>query len=594
DQYDLGMDRAPPLVDRPLRWEIDERIAADGRVLRPLDEAGGRALAARLRAEAIESLAITLIHAYANSAHERRLAALIRTELPHLPISLSCEVSPEIREYERFVTTCANAYVQPLIAGYLTALSAELDRRGFRCPLFLVTSSGDLTDLATAVAHPVRLVESGPAGGAVLAARMARDAGLDEVLAFDMGGTTAKLCLIDGGKPQTTRSFEVGRAHRNRKGSGLPIRIPAIDLIEIGSGGGSIARVDALGRLLVGPRSAGATPGPVCYGRGGESPTVTDADLALGRLDPSRFSGDVVLDVDGASRAIADHIGARLALDGDLAAFAIAEIVDETMASAARVHAIESGKDVGVRAMIAFGGAGPIHAARVAQKLGVSRILIPPNAGVGSAIGFLAAGLAFEQAHSLFMPLEAFDAGRVNEVLSDMSAAARGLLGGEGHRYREARLAYMRYRGQGHEITVDPGAGRLDDAAPSRLRAAFEARYAQLFGRAIPDLAIEILTWTLRVERIEAPPPTVSGAAAHGVPEPERRLAVFDPRAGARIDYAVIDRAALAAGARRSGPCLISEEQTTTVVPSDFELEVAAGGVLLLTRKPGATRDGDG
>jgi len=393
DQYDLSMDRAPPLVERALRWEVAERIAADGRVLREFDEVGAADLIGRLISEGVESVAISFLHAYANPAHERRLAERIRAAAPEIFITLSSEVSPEIREYERFATACANAYVQPLMSRYLAALSAELTARGFACPLFLVTSGGDLTDLATAMAYPVRLVESGPAGGAVLAAQIARAQGLDEVLAFDMGGTTAKLCLIDQGKPQMTRSFEVGRMHENMKGSGFPVRIPAIDLVEIGSGGGSVARVDPLGRLLVGPRSAGAVPGPACYGRGGQAPTVTDADLLLGRIDPGAFSGGVGLDLAAAKRAMTRDVAAPLGLSTTMAAFAVAEIVDENMASAARVHAIESGRALSHRALIAFGGAAPLHAASLAYKLGIPHVLIPAHAGVGSAVGFLAANL---------------------------------------------------------------------------------------------------------------------------------------------------------------------------------------------------------
>jgi N-methylhydantoinase A len=592
DQYDLSIDRAPPLVARPLRWEIAERIGADGRILRPLDERAATALIASLEAEGIESVAITLLHAYANPAHEQRLAALVREALPGLPVSLSCEVSPEIREFERFTTTCANAYVQPLMARYLTALSQDLSRQGFHCPLFLVTSGGDLTDLATALAYPVRLVESGPAGGAVLAAKIAREAGLDEVLAFDMGGTTAKLCLIDAGKPQSTRTFEVGRVHHNMKGSGFPIRIPAIELVEIGSGGGSIARVDPLGRLLVGPHSAGAVPGPVCYGRGGERPTVTDADLALGRIEPSRFSGGVALDAAAATGAIARDVGGPLSLPADLAAHAIGEIVDETMAGAARVHGVESGKPLATRTMIAFGGAAPLHAARVAAKVGVTRILVPANAGVGSAVGFLAAGLAFEQARSLYMTLEAFDREAVNRALDEMSAQARRLLGGEAHAYAETSVAYMRYRGQGHEITVPSPAPRLGPDGAGSLRAAFEQRYAALFGQIIPDLEIETLTWTLRVERIDpahsdpARPPALQATAGAVASEPVSLVPVFDAFAGERLSYAVFDRSTLAAGQRVAGPCLIVEAQTTTVAPLGFAVEVAADGALILTRQP--------
>jgi len=590
DQYDLGIDRAPPLIERALRWEIEERSAADGRVLKPLTDAAVDAMVERLAGAAVESVAITLMHAYANPAHELKLGAAIRARLPNVAISLSSEVSPEIREYERFATTCANAYVQPLMGRYLSALADELSRQGFRCPLFLVTSGGDLTDLATAVAYPVRLVESGPAGGAVLAARLAEAAGLEEVLAFDMGGTTAKLCLIDRGKPQTTRSFEVGRVHHNMKGSGFPVRIPAIELIEIGSGGGSMARVDSLGRLLVGPQSAGSVPGPVCYGRGGTLPTVTDADVVLGKIDPGRFSGGVGLDVAGAEAAIGRDIGAGLGLETDLAAFAIGEIVDENMAGAARVHAIESGKAVAARTMIAFGGAAPIHAARVALKLGVSTVIIPANAGVGSAVGFLAAGLAFEQARSLYMTLDAFDAARVNAALGEMAGAARKLLGGSQHAYDEAWTAYMRYRGQGHEITVSVPVAPLGESAADDLRDAFEARYRALFGRIIPGQSIELLTWTVRVERREAACPGVPSVhrplAAKPV-GPARTVAVFDPVAGARMAYAVYDRPSLGPGRTLVGPCLITEAQTTTVAPSGFEVAVADDGALVLTRSAG-------
>jgi N-methylhydantoinase A len=583
DQYDLSMDRAPPLVDRAWRWEIDERLGADGRVLRDLDEAAAARLITRLKDEGVESVALTFLHAYANPAHEQRLAALIRAAAPELFLSLSSAVSPEIREYERFATTCANAYVQPLMSRYLAALSDQLAARGFACPLFLVTSGGDLTDLATAMAYPIRLVESGPAGGAVLAAKIARSHDLDEVLAFDMGGTTAKLCLIDGGKAQTTRSFEVGRVHDNMKGSGFPVRIPAIDLVEIGSGGGSMARVDSLGRLLVGPRSAGAVPGPACYGRGGASPTVTDADLILGRIDPGAFSGGVGLDVPAARAALVSKVAEPLGLSDTLAAYAVAEIVDENMASAARVHAIESGKALARRTLIAFGGAAPLHAASLARKLGTSRVLIPANAGVGSAVGFLAAGLAFEQARSLFMDLDAFDAERVTEVLADMAAAARTLLGGEGHAFGEIRTAYMRYRGQGHEITVTAPTGPLGSDAALRLRTAFETRYAQLFGAIIPGLAIEVLTWTVRVERQDPVDDALAIIEPAAPPAPRRVLQVFDAGAGASIAYEVIPRRTLSPGDQLSGPCLITEDHTTTVVPQGCGVRVLADASLLLS-----------
>ena len=585
DQYDLSIDRAPPLVPRALRLEIEERVGADGRVLRPLDEAAVPALLSVLKEVEAQSLAITFMHSYANPAHERRLGELIAAARPDLAISLSCDVSPEIREYERFVTTCANAYVRPLMAGYLTALQERLNAAGFRCPLLLVTSSGDLTDLATATAFPVRLVESGPAGGAVLAASLARAHGLDEVLAFDMGGTTAKLCLIDEGRAQTTRSFEVARAHNNLKGSGLPIRIPAIELVEIGSGGGSIARVDSLGRLLVGPRSAGADPGPVCYARGGKEPAVTDADAVMGRIDASRFSADVTLDIAAAETAIGREIGAPLGLAPEAAAFAVAEIVAENMASAARVHAIESGKSLERRTLIAFGGAAPLHAARLAQKLGVSRIMVPSDAGVGSAVGFLVAAQAFEQAQSLYADLDAFDAAGVNRLLDGLAAAAQRLLGPEG--LTLSRQAYMRYRGQGHEIAVPIPAEGLDASSAAGLRAAFEDRYRRLFGRTIPGLGVEALTWSVRMERrgTEGAPARAAVRSAAPAAEASEQRQVFDPGAGARIAYQLIGRGSLAPGDEREGPCLVAEAQTTSVCPLGYDVRVLVDGSLLIERR---------
>ncbi len=590
DQYDLSMDRAPPLVERAWRWEVSERIAADGRTLRPLDVAEADALAARLVDEGVEAVAVTFMHAYANPAHEQRMAARIRAAAPDLALSLSHEVSPEIREFERFTTTCANAYVQPLMSRYLAALSRRLTAQGFACPLYLVASSGDLTDLATAMAFPVRLVESGPAGGAILAAGLARAHGLDRVLAFDMGGTTAKLCLIDAFTPQTTRSFEVGRVHENMKGSGFPVRIPAIDLVEIGSGGGSIASVDGLGRLLVGPRSAGAVPGPACYGRGGTAPTVTDADLKLGKINPDRFSTGVALDAAAADAALAQAVGEPLGLTPSLAALAVAEMVDEAMSGAARVHAVESGKALEDRTLIAFGGAAPLHAANLARKLGVQRILIPAHAGVGSALGFLSAPMAFEQARSLYMPLDSLDLDRILAVLDAMSSQARTLLGGE--TFVESRQVYMRYRGQGHEIAVPAPEGVIAaQAFAAALRAAFEARYASLFGAIIPGQELEILTWTVRVTRTDLNPIATGQASSERPPEPGPPGAsreVLDAGTGQALIYQQFSRESLPPGATREGPCLVAEAQTTTVVPAGFHLKVLGDGALLLTRTDAA------
>jgi N-methylhydantoinase A len=396
EQYDVNIDLPPPLVPRRLRFVVPERINAQGRVIVPLDEETVARLADRLAADGVESVAVGFLHSFTNPAHEQRTGELLAARLSGVTFTLSSEVSPEMREYERFSTACANAYVQPMMGRYLINLEGRLRDAGFGCPLFLMLSGGGLTTVETAVRFPVRLVESGPAGGAIFASHIARQCGLDKVLSYDMGGTTAKICLIDDLQPQTSRAFEVARIYRFKKGSGLPLRIPVIDMVEIGAGGGSIARVDRLKRITVGPDSAGADPGPACYGRGGAAPTVTDADLMLGRIDPTGFSGGrMALDRAAADSATQREIAEPLDLALPLAAFGVSEIVDENMANAARVHAIESGKDARGRTLVAFGGAAPLHAARLAEKLGLDRVLVPSNAGVGSAVGFLRAPIAY-------------------------------------------------------------------------------------------------------------------------------------------------------------------------------------------------------
>src|SRR5262249_26127410 len=367
--------------------------------------------------------------------------------LPDVAVTLSSEVSPEMREYERFSTACANAYLQPLIGRYLANLERELQRAGFHCPMLLMTSGGGITSVETAIRFPVRLVESGPAGGAIFASCIARQNDLDEVVSFDMGGTTAKICLIDKAQPQTARVFEVARIYRFLKGSGLPLRIPVIEMVEIGAGGGSIARVDTLGRIAVGPDSVGSDPGPVCYGRGGTEPTVTDADLVLGRIDPAAFSGGKMnLDTAAAKRAAAERIGSALDLATEHAALGISEIVDENMANAARVHAIESGKDLRSRTLIAFGGAAPLHAARVAEKLGIGRFLVPANGGVGSAVGLLRAPVAYEVVRGRLTRLGDFDPAAANQHFIEMRTEAEAIVrrGAPDADLSEQRSAFMR------------------------------------------------------------------------------------------------------------------------------------------------------
>src|SRR6202050_5039411 len=458
EQYDVNIDLPPPLVPRRLRVPVRERIDAQGNVLVPLDEAGLARAIDTLAAQQIEAVAIGFLHSFTNPDHERRTGDMVARRLPHVAVTLSSDVSPEMREYERFSTACANAYIQPLMVHYLAGLESERARAGFVCPMLLMTSGGGITTVETAMRFPVRLVESGPAAGAIFAGCIARADGLAQVVWFDIGGTTAKICFIDKAQPQTARLFEVARIYRFAKGSGLPLRIPVIEMVEIGAGGGSIASVDGLNRIVVGPASAGSEPGPVCYGRGGSEPTVTDADVALGCIDPQTFSGGkMALKRDDAARAVAARIGDPLGLAAGHAALGISELVDENMANAARVHAIESGKDLRTRTLIAFGGAAPLHAARVAEKLGIGRVLIPANAGVGSAIGLLRAPVAYEVVRGRLMRVSEFDPADANRLLADMRADAEAVVrrGAPEAKLEEKRSSLMRHRGQGHEIAVE-------------------------------------------------------------------------------------------------------------------------------------------
>jgi N-methylhydantoinase A len=589
EQYDVNIDLPPPLVPRRLRFPVRERIDAAGRVLVPLDEAGVAALAGRLMAERIEAVAVGFLHSFTNPAHERRVGEILADRLPKVPVTLSSDVSPEMREYDRFSTACANAYVQPLIGRYLANLETLLGHEGFSCPLFLMLSGGGLTAVETAIRFPVRLVESGPAGGAIFAAEIARQRGLDKVLSYDMGGTTAKICLIDDLKPQTNRAFEVARIYRFKKGSGLPLRIPVIEMVEIGAGGGSIARVDRLKRITVGPDSAGADPGPACYGRGGTGPTVTDADLLLGRIDPAGFSGGhMALDREAAEAAIRQEVAEPLALATELAALGVSEIVDENMANAARVHAIESGKDARGRTLVAFGGAAPLHAARMAEKLGLDRVLVPSYAGVGSAVGFLRAPIAYEIVRSGLQRLDAFDAAAANALLAAMRAEAEPIVrrGAGAAALTETRSAFMRYRGQGHEIAVPLPTRTYNAADAATLLAAFEDAYSRLYSRIIPGVEVEILSWVLL---LSAPPPAEPAAVPPSptphTPEPARHRPVFDPELGEFVTVAIYDRRDLKPGAQIAGPAIIVEDETSTVVTRLFDATVDAFGYIELTRR---------
>ncbi|MCC6888719.1 MAG: hydantoinase/oxoprolinase family protein [Hyphomicrobiales bacterium] len=593
DQYDLEMVRPQPLVPRPLRLEVPERVAADGGVLLPLDEEAVRALAKVLREHRIQSVAVSFMHGYREPKHELQVAAILNEECPDIFLSLSHQVCPEIREYERTSTTVANAYIRPLMARYLRNLETQLADMGLAGPLLMIMSSGSLTSVDTAIRFPIRLVESGPAGGAILGQQLAKELAAPQAIALDMGGTTAKIILLNDYEPRHSRSMEVARVCRFLPGSGLPLRVPVIDMIEIGAGGGSIVEVDQLRKIKVGPESAGAEPGPACYGRGGQHATVTDADLVLAKLDAKTFAGGTMpLDSEAARSAIANEVAAPLAIDLVTAAAGIVEIVDENMANATRVHAADNGDDVESRVLIATGGAAPLHAARIAQKLGIGTVVVPKGAGVGSAYGFLKAPIAYEAVHSHMMALDRFDAELLNAIFDRMRQEAEAIvtLAGQTSGLSERRFADMRYRGQGHELSVELPARRYDGSDAEALQNLFDLHYRKTYGRTIPNLSVEALTWMLVLtatptERaIEA---TVAPDRSEPIPVDGRKK-VFDVEAGQFVEALVIRRDAIPAGSPFGGPAVIFEDQTTTYVPPSFEGMVNPHGHLVLTRRSGA------
>jgi N-methylhydantoinase A len=585
DQYNVFLDKPDTLVPRERCFTVPERVGADGTILTPLDETAVLSLAESL--EGIDSVAVCLLHSYLEGSHEERVRELLLQRRPDLAVSISSEVSPEIREYDRLCTTVANAYVKPLMERYLRDLDAGLRERGFDCPLLIMTSGGGMTTLETATRFPVRLVESGPSGGAILASRLARQLGLDEIISFDMGGTTAKVCLIDDGEPQTSREFEIARQSRFVRGSGLPVRIPVIEMIEIGAGGGSIANVDQLRRIAVGPRSAGAEPGPASYGRGGSDATVTDADVVLGYLDPERFAGGrLQLDLDRARTAIEADVAEPLDLSADSAAYGIEQIVDENMANASRIHAMERGTDLSARTLVAFGGNGPLHASELAERVGVRHIVIPPDPGVGSAIGFLAAPVSFEIVRSLHVLMSAIDLAAVNGLLTAMEAEADAVVsaGAPGALVTTRRSAFMRYHGQGHEIEVPLAGGVLTDHEVEALRRAYERRYAELYARHVPHMEIEIMNWAVVASTTDEPPASVPATTNGGVPSAVRSRAVYFGANDERQDIPVYDRLELRPGDGLAGPALVVEPQTTTYVASEYALTVDAALNLVMTR----------
>jgi N-methylhydantoinase A len=583
DLYDLFLEMPRPLVPRHLRLEVDERVYADGTVARAPDPAAVSRLAAELRDKDIEAVAICFMHSYANAAHEQLVAAIVGEVAPGVRVSMSSEVVPEIREYERTSTTVVNVYVQGLVEDYLAELVQRLRDLHVGGELLLMLSSGAVSTVETASRFPLRLLESGPAGGALASAYFGESSGIPDLMSFDMGGTTAKLCVIEDGQPLTSSEFEVDRKYRFKKGSGLPVKIPVVDMIEIGAGGGSIARVDSLGLLKIGPESSGADPGPACYGRGGTDPTVTDADLLLGYLDPTFFlGGRLTLDVPAGEAAIA-RVADPLGMSTTRAAWGIHQLVNEGMAGAARVHAIERGKDPRRLPLFAFGGAGPVHGLGVARILHSPRLMVPFGAGVTSALGFLIAPLAFDFLRSYLVELQAADWDRVNDLLEVMAGQGDAILCRSKVPLDERRFirqADLRYAGQGHEIRVELPDGPLGlDSIPA-IRQRFEQVYRGLFGRVGPDVPLEAVTWRVLATGQR---PTVSlrppAASSTETARKRERLAYF-PEWEEHRPVPVLDRYLLRSGEQFEGPAIVEERESTTIIGPATRVEIDASGTM--------------
>ncbi len=579
DLYDLFMEKPVPLAARELRRTVTERIDAHGRVLTPLDETELVDAAQALVERDVEAIAVCFLNAYANPAHELRAAELLAKRHPKLPISVSTVVAPEIREYERGCTVAANAYVLPLMRRYIGDLNGKLIAMGLKGPLNVMLSGGGIASLRVAQEAPIQMIESGPAAGATSGAYYGRLTDSSHVIAFDMGGTTAKMCLIENGEPEHSKTFEAGRVRRFRQGSGIPLKVPVIDLIEIGAGGGSIARLDAMGLLKVGPDSAASDPGPVCYGRGGENPTVTDADLVLGYLSPDYFlGGEMKLNLDKVKAAVDKKLAAPAKLTVEQAVAGIHAVVNNNMAAATRRYIAEKGRDPRRYTLIATGGAGPVHAYGLARELKIGRVICPMGAGVSSALGFLIAAPATDGVRSYVVRLPEVDADRVETLFADMRRDATAALveaGGDAATIAFRRFVEMRYVGQGFEIQVP-----LPDTLPAgktladTLRDGFLEKYDELFGRRIEGVPIQAVSW-----RITAAGPTPDiklrfegqqidrSAAAKG-----ERLAHF-PGHG-YVPTKVYNRYGLAAGTRFAGPAVIEERESTVVVGPDATVTV--------------------
>jgi N-methylhydantoinase A len=585
DMYDLQIEFPSPPIPRDLTFEIAERVLATGAVRDVPTAFDLDKLSAALRDAGVEAVGVCLLNSYVNATNERHVAERLRAEL-NVPVCISAEVSPQIREYPRMVTTACNAATMPVIGPYLDELQKWLSAEGFGGAVLMMLSNGGVVSADDAARTPIRLVESGPAAGALAGSWFARRLGEQRLLGFDMGGTTAKACLVEHGEPTLTTSFEVARIYRFKKGSGFPVSVPSIDLVEIGAGGGSIAHTDQFGLLKVGPESAGAEPGPASYGRGGDRPAVTDADVVLGMLDPAAFlGGDMPLDGAAAAMAI-DTVGAALGLDTVQAAAGVYEIVNQNMSAAARMHAVEQGVDLRGVAVLAFGGAGPVHACGVAELLESDRVIFPVNASVLSAFGTLVSPIRIDLARSMPRRLDAVDATERDALLDELRNEGRRVLAAAGASPDDVRFRYgldARYTGQGNEVTVWVGEGESWPVDDSAVVAAFEHDYRQIFGMTIPDVAVEVVTWRLSVTAASGHVEPTLAATGSGAAPFARRPVVFERNAAA-IETPVYRRSDLGAGAAFPGPAIVEERETTAVIRPGWSVEVAADGTLIATR----------
>ena len=592
--YDIFAEVPEPLVPRRLRLEVDERVRADGSVLRPLDPDHARAVVRQLLALGVDSVAVCLLNSFENPDHERLLEQIILEEAPGVSVSISTDVLPQIREYERTSTTVTNAYVKPLTGSYLSGLEGRLGSIGFDGQLFIMLSSGGITSVDTAARFPVRIIESGPTAAVIAGQYFGRLFDISEMFCFDMGGTTAKSCLIQDGVAGVVPTFEVGRVQRFMKGSGLTIQVPVVDLMEIGAGGGSIARVSKLGTLQVGPQSAGAAPGPICYGLGGTEPTVTDADLLLGYLDPDYFlGGEMRLDAEAARRGVQERIADPLGVTFLQAVWGIHDLINETMAAAARTHIAEKGGNPALVTVTAFGGAGPVHASGLARKLGAPRLLIPPAAGVGSALGFFTAPRAFDMLRSHKVALAAADLPALEALFAELEAEAARTIGqgGSTEGIRFERSVDARFVGQGSETLVPLPDQPLVGLGRAGIRALFDTVYARLYGRTYADSAVELVNFRVRaslpVKLLELPEITGRPTSLEAARKGQRQA--FSGVARAFVRFAVYDRYRLFPGARFEGPAIIEERESTVIVDQGSSVSVDDYGFLWISLPTGAT-----